>query len=82
MFLWSLVGNEKGLLHSSREQNMNIADCREMISWKYIAPLLCLSGSIRVGKTPASMFCLLSMILLLRMIRIVGKGYKVDDIII
>ena len=73
---WSLVGNEKGLLHSSREQNMNIADCREMISWKYIAPLLCLSGSILVGKTPAGM------ILLIRMIRIVGKSYKVDDIII
>ena len=73
---WSLVGNEKGLLHSSREQNMNIADCREMISWKYIAPLLCLSGSILVGKTPAGM------ILFIRMISIVGKSYKVDDNIV
>ena len=68
-----IVGNEKGLLHSSREQNMNIADCREMISWKYIAPLLCLSGSILVGKTTAGMILL---------IRIVSKSYKVDDVII
>ena len=78
---WSLVDNEKGLLHSSREHNMNIADCREMISWKGIAPLLCLSGSILVGKTPASMTPA-GIILLIRMICIVGKSYKVYDIII